>query len=72
MVMELKAELQRAKEAARIAKEVAEALEQASYKREVYEIGVRLVDELVEVCRDYCKEVWAEALNQAGVPVASE
>ena len=35
MVMELKAELQRAKEAARIAKEVAEALEQASYKREV-------------------------------------
>ena len=21
---------------------------------------------------DYCKEVWAEALNQAGVPVASK
>ena len=35
MVMELKAELQRAKEAARIAKEVAKALEQASYKHEV-------------------------------------
>ena len=32
MVLELKAELQRAKEAARMAKEVAEALEQESYE----------------------------------------
>ena len=35
MVLELKAELQRAKEVARMAKEVAEALEQASYERGV-------------------------------------
>ena len=27
---------------------------------------------MVEVCRDYYQEVWIEALNLAGVPVASE
>ena len=31
-----------------------------------------MADELVEVCRDYCKEVWLEALNLAWVPAASE
>ena len=72
MVLELKAELQRAKEAARTTKEVAKALEQAFYECRVQETEVRLADELAEVCRDSCKEVWAEALNQAGVPAISE
>ena len=27
---------------------------------------------LAKVCRDYCQEVWAEALNLAGIPTASE
>ena len=36
------------------------------------EIKICLAEELVEVCRDYYQEVWIEALNLAGVPVASE
>ena len=72
LVLELKADLQKAKEAARTAKEAAEASEQASYDRGVQETEIRLANELVEVCRDYCKEVWAKALNQARVPAASE
>jgi len=55
-----------------MAKEVAEASELASYNRGVEETKVRLAEELVEVCRDYYKEVWAEALNPAGVPATSE
>ena len=64
-VLELKTEFQKAKEAT-------EALEQASYDRGVQETKLWLAEELVEVCRDYCKEVWAKAFNRAGVPVAFE
>jgi len=38
----------------------------------VQETEIRLTDELAEVCRDYCKEVWAKALNRARVPATSE
>ena len=64
-VLKLKTEFQKAKEAAK-------ALEQASYDRGVQETELWLAEELVEVCRDYCKEVWAEAFNCAGVRVAFE
>ena len=30
------------------------------------------MDELAKVCRDYCKEVWLEALNLARVPTTSK
>ena len=53
-------------------KEVFEAAEIVSYKREVKEIKLRLVDELTVVCRDYYCEVWVEALNRAGVPSTSK
>ena len=33
---------------------------------------VRLAEELEEVCRDYCQELWAKVLNQAGIHAASE
>ena len=55
--MELKADLQKVKEAARTTKEAAKASEQASYERRVQETEIQLADELAEVCRDYCKEV---------------
>ena len=55
-----------------MAKEAAEAVEQASYNLKVQETEVRLADELAEVCKDYCQEVWVEALNLARVPVTSE
>ena len=48
------------------------ASEQKSYILEVQEIEICLAEELVEVCRDYYQEVWIEALNLAGVLVASE
>ena len=68
LVLDLKAELQRAKEAARTTKEAAEALEQASYDRRVQETEIQLA----EVCRDYCKEMWAKALNRVRVPATSK
>ena len=68
MVLELKTELHRTKEVARTAKETAEALGQAPYDHRVQETEIRLAEELAKVCRDYCKEVWAKALNQTGVP----
>ena len=63
--MKLKAEVGRAKEAA-------EALKMESYKIEVQETEVCLADELVEVCRDYCNEVWMKALNFARVLTTSK
>ena len=71
-VTDLKTELKKAKEAAWTAKEAAEASEQKSYNLGVQEIEARLAEELAEVCKEYCQEVWTEALNLAGVPAASE
>ena len=39
---------------------------QKFYDLRVQETEARLIDELVGVCRDYCLEVWIEALNVAG------
>ena len=72
LVLELRADLQKVKEAAQTTKEASKTSEQPSYKRGVQETKIRLTDELAEVCRDYCKEVWAEALNRAKVPTTSE
>ena len=63
--MELKAKLGRVKEAV-------EASKLESYELGVQETEVRLANELAEVCRDYCKEVWMEALNLARVPTTSK
>jgi len=38
----------------------------------VQETEIQQAEELAEVCRDYFKEVWAEALNQVRVPTAFE
>ena len=63
LVLDLKVKLQKAKDAARVAKEVFEAAETASYE----ETEAQLVEEVAKVCRDYYAEMWAEALNRAGV-----
>ena len=63
----LSVDLEKAKATARMAEEAVEVSKQASYELGVQETKVRLADELVEVYRDYCKEVWLEALNLAGV-----
>ena len=70
--MDLKAKLEKAKAVTQTAKEDAEASRQASYNLRVEETEVQLTEELVKVCRDYCKETWMEALNLAGVPADLE
>ena len=55
-----------------MAREASEAAETASYEREVQEKEMWLAKEVARVCKDYCAEVWAEALNRAKVPTTSE
>ena len=71
-MLELRAELQKAKEVAQLAREAVEAEKQASYALGVEETQAKLTEELAEVCRDYRMVTWAETLNLARVPVDSE
>ena len=68
LVIDLKVELQKAKEADQLAVEAAKAEKQASYLLDVEETQIRLADELSQVCRDYCNVTWDRALSVAGVP----
>ena len=74
--MDLKAELQKvkdaAKEVARVAKKTTEAMERASYERRVEYIEIRLAKEVARVYRDYYTETWIEVLNNVGVPADSK
>ena len=72
MVSDLKAQLQQAKEAACLAREVAEAVVAASYERGVKDTEARLTEEVAVVCRDYVTESWGVAMDQAAVPTDSE
>ena len=65
-------ELQKAREAAQLAKEALEAEKQVAYALDVEETQARLTEELVEACRDYCNATWAKALNIVGFPANSE
>ena len=66
-VLDLKAELQRVKDTARVVREVAEAMVSASYERRVADIEARLSEEVAGVCRDYCTESWGVAMDRARV-----
>ncbi|XP_065619502.1 uncharacterized protein LOC136063278 [Quercus suber] len=76
LVLDLRAELQKvkdaAKEVAQVAKEAADDAVIASYERRVKETEKRLPEEVVEVCRDYCTVSWMEVLNNARVPANFE
>ena len=60
LVLDLRAKLQKVKDAAieatRVAKEIIEAAERAFYKHGVEDIEIRLVKEVARVFRDYCTE----------------
>ena len=56
LILDLKAELEKAKAAAWTAEEVDEASRQASYNIGVEETEIWLAEELAEICRDYYKE----------------
>ena len=66
-VLYLKAVLQKAKEEAQLAKEAAEVEKRAAYQLGVEETQVKLTEELLEVCRDYCSMTWDQALDIAGI-----
>ena len=55
-----------------MAEEAAKASRQKFYNLGVEETEIQLAEELTKVCRDYCKKTWMEALNLAGVLVASK
>ena len=50
--MDLKAEFQKVKKAARVAREASKAVEATSYERGVLEMKTKLAKEVVEVGRD--------------------
>ena len=67
LVMELREELCKAKEAAQLFKEVAEAEKRAAYTFGVKETQARLTEEFSAVARDYCDISWGKAIYVAGV-----
>lgn len=67
LVLELKTELQKAREEARMAREASRAAEVAAFERGILETEKRLAKEVARVCKEYCAEV-----NRVGVPVDSE
>ena len=71
-VLNLKAELQKAKEAARVAREVVKAMVNTSYERGVLDTVTSLAEEVIIVCWDYVTESWGMAMDWVGVPADSE
>ena len=68
---DLRKELHKAKEAAQLLKEAAEAEKQAAYALGVQETQSRLTEEFSSVARDYCDITWGKALDAAGIPADS-
>ena len=71
VVIELREELRKAREAAQLLKEAAKAEKQAAYTLGMEETQARLTDEFFAVCRDYCDISWGKTLDVAGVPADS-
>ena len=71
MVKDLHEELHKAREAAQLLKEAAEAEKQASYALGVQETQSRLIEEFSSLARDYCDITWGKALDAAGIPADS-
>ena len=71
LVTELREELRKAREAAQLFKEAAEAEKQAAYTLRVQETQGRLTEEFSAVARDYCDISWGKALDVVGVPTDS-
>ena len=71
LVTELCEELRKAREAAQLLKEIAEAEKQVAYTLGVQETQGKLTEEFSAVARDYCNISWGKALDVAGVPADS-
>ena len=57
-VLDLKAKLQKAEEALKVAQEAATAAETSAYERGVLETKARLTAKVIVVCREYCAEMY--------------
>ena len=71
-VSDLKAELSKTKEVARLVREADEAAVLASYERGAADTDARLTEEVAIVCRDYIAMSWRVALDRAAVPADSD
>ena len=71
IVTELREELRKAREAAQLLKEAAEAKKQAAYTLGMEETQARLTEEFSAVARDYCDISWSKALDATGIPADS-
>ena len=71
LVTELCDELSKAREAAQLFKEEAEAEKQAVYTLGIQETQGRLTEEFSAVGRDYCDISWGKALDVVGIPADS-
>ena len=71
MVKDLHEELHKAREAAQLLKEAAEAEKQTAYALGVQETQSRLTEEFSTLARDYCDITWGKALDAAGIPADS-
>ena len=71
-ILDLKAQLQQAKEAAQVAREAAEVAVKASYERGVLDTETKLTEEVAMVCRDYYTKSWGVVMDQTRVPADSK
>ena len=71
LVTKLHEELRKAREAAQLVKEAAEAEKQAAYMLGMEETQARLTEEFSAICRDFYDISWGKALDVAGVPMDS-
>ena len=71
-ILILKAQLQKAKEVAWVAREAAEAAVKASYEHGVLDTENNLTEKVAVVCRDYCTESWGVTMDRARVPANFE
>ena len=71
LMTDLQEELRKAREAAQLLKEAAEAEKQAAYTLGMEETQARLIEEFSAVARDYCDISWGKALDVVGVPADS-
>ena len=55
-----------------MAQEAATATETLAYERRVQETETRLTAEVTAVCREYCAEMYSQALDRAGIPADSD
>ena len=71
-ILDLKAKLQKAEEALKVAQEDAKATETSVYECEVLEMKARLTAERTVVCKEYCAKTYNQALDRAGIPTDSD